>query len=209
MKQLLEPDLFVQDLSQERYNYYLSHNRLGVDCEMMGLNPHRDRLCLVQICDHRNVVSFVQVQLEQQKAPFLQSLFENHKIQKIFHYARMDTLFLKYRLNICVKNIFCTKIASKLIRTYTDKHSLKTLIREFYNEYIDKKNQTSDWGKKDLTREQLNYASNDVYYLLQLEKKLTEMLVREKRYELAQKCFQFIPIFNEMDWLQLEGVMEH
>ena len=209
MKHNLEPDLFLEDISQERYNHYLTAKKLAVDCEMMGLNPHRDRLCVIQICDYKNVVSLIQLNLEQSKVPFVQSLFENSNIRKIFHYARMDTLFLKYKMGIQTKNVFCTKIASKLARTYTDKHGLKTLIREFYNDNIDKKNQSSDWGKRNLTKEQVTYASNDVYYLLSLEQKLTDILVREKRYELATKCFNFIDVYNELDWLQIEGVMEH
>ncbi|PJZ68889.1 ribonuclease D [Leptospira perolatii] len=205
----IKPELFPGDLSEERMNEYLSDDRLAVDCEMMGLNPRRDRLCVVQICDSKNRVSLVQILPEQTVAPRLQKLFENPEIIKVFHFARMDTLFLRYRLGIQTKGVFCTKIASKLARTYTDKHGLKDLIREFFDEVLDKKNQSSDWGAKILTKDQIEYASGDVLYLIALEQKLTQILIRENRYELAQESFACLPVFNQLDWIEMPTLFEH
>ncbi|EPG76486.1 3'-5' exonuclease [Leptospira fainei serovar Hurstbridge str. BUT 6] len=205
----VKPDLFPGDLSEERLNEYLTDDRLAVDCEMMGLNPRRDRLCVVQICDSRNRVSLVQILPEQKEAPRLKRLFENSDIIKVFHFARMDTLFLRYRLGIETKGIFCTKIASKLARTYTDRHGLKDIIREFFDEILDKKNQSSDWGAKILTKDQIDYASGDVLFLISLEQKLTQILLREGRFDLAQECFACLPVFNQLDWLEMENLFEH
>ncbi|TGK00052.1 ribonuclease D [Leptospira langatensis] len=204
-----KPDLFPGDLSEERFKEYLADDHLSVDCEMMGLNPRRDRLCVVQICDSKNRVSLVQILPDQKEAPLLKQLFENPEITKVFHFARMDTLFLRYRLGIATKGIFCTKIASKLARTYTDKHGLKDLIREFFDEVLDKKNQSSDWGAKTLTKDQIDYASGDVLFLISLSQKLTQILIREGRYELAQEAFLCLPVFNQIDWLQMETLFEH
>ncbi|XDD49295.1 ribonuclease D [Leptospira sp. WS92.C1] len=205
----IKPELFPGDLSQKRFEEYLADDRLAVDCEMMGLNPRRDRLCVVQICDSSNNVSLVQILPDQKEAPLLKSLFENPEIVKIFHFARMDSLFLRYRLGISLQNVFCTKIASKLARTYTDKHGLKDLIKEFYDEILDKKNQSSDWGKKILSGDQVEYASGDVKYLISLEQKLTEILVREGRDILAREAFACLPVFNQIDWLEMPALFEH
>ncbi|MFB5652477.1 ribonuclease D [Leptospira wolffii] len=204
-----KPDLFPGDLSEERMKEYLTDDHLAVDCEMMGLNPRRDRLCVVQICDSKNRVSLVQILPDQKEAPRIQSLFENPDITKIFHFARMDTLFLRYRLGIRTKGVFCTKIASKLARTYTDRHGLKDIIREFFDENLDKKNQSSDWGAKILTKDQIEYASGDVLYLISLQQKLSQILLREGRYELAQEAFSCLPVFNQIDWLEMETLFEH
>ncbi|EPG68003.1 ribonuclease D [Leptospira wolffii] len=204
-----KPDLFPGDLSEERMKEYLTDDHLAVDCEMMGLNPRRDRLCVVQICDSKNRVSLVQILPDQTEAPRIQSLFENPDITKIFHFARMDTLFLRYRLGIRTKGVFCTKIASKLARTYTDRHGLKDIIREFFDENLDKKNQSSDWGAKILTKDQIEYASGDVLYLISLQQKLSQILLREGRYELAQEAFSCLPVFNQIDWLEMETLFEH
>lgn len=201
--------MFPGDLSEERLNEYLAEDHLSVDCEMMGLNPRRDRLCVIQICDSKNRVSLVQILLDQKDAPRIRKLFENPDIVKIFHFARMDTLFLRYRLGIDTKNVFCTKIASKLVRTYTDRHGLKELIREFFDEVLDKKNQSSDWGAKILTKDQIEYASGDVIYLISLQQKLTEMLIREGRQELAQEAFACLRVFNQIDWLEMGTLFEH
>lgn len=208
-KKPLKSELFQSDLSQEYFDTFAKDDFLAVDCEMMGLNPKRDRLCLVQICDSANNSALVQILPGQTEAPLLKKLFENEKITKVFHFARMDTLFLKYRLNIQVNSIFCTKISSKLVRTYTDKHGLKELIREFFDEVMDKKNQSSDWGKQTLTKDQLEYATEDVRYLIALAKKLTDMMIREERFEYAKKSFDFLPVLVDMDFLDLKGVFEH
>lgn len=204
-----KPKVFQSDIDEEFFEAYSKDNRLAIDCEMMGLNPRRDRLCLIQVCDSTNRFSLIQILPDQKEAPRLQKLFENPEIIKIFHFARMDMLFLKTYLGINVQGFFCTKIASKLGRTYTDKHGLKELIREFFDVNIDKKNQSSDWGKKILTKEQLEYAAEDVRYLISLEYQLTEILIREKRLELAEKCFAFLPTQIELDFLELKDILEH
>lgn len=134
---------------------------------------------------------------------------EDPEITKVFHFARMDLLFLSAYLDIDVRPIFCTKIASKLVRTYTDKHGLKDNIREFFGENMDKKNQSSDWGKKILTKEQLDYAAEDVRFLISLEGILTGMLDRENRLVLAEECFKFIPTLVKLDYLELKDILEH
>jgi ribonuclease D len=205
----IKPKLFQSDLDEEYLELYSQDFRLSVDCEMMGLNPRRDRLCLVQMCDSYNHFSLVQILPGQKEAPRLKALLENSDITKVFHFARMDMFFLKTQLGISVNPVFCTKIASKLSRTYTDKHGLKDIIREFFDENIDKKNQSSDWGRKILTKEQIEYACEDVRYLIALEQFLTEILVRESRLELAQNCFQFLPHVIELDTLEMKDIFEH
>ncbi|MCB1143133.1 MAG: ribonuclease D [Leptospiraceae bacterium] len=204
-----KPKVFQCDLDEEFFELYSKDNHLAIDCEMMGLNPRRDRLCVVQLCDSFNHFSLIQIVQDQTSAPRLKSLLERKEITKVFHFARMDMLFLKTYLDINVDPIFCTKIASKLSRTYTDKHGLKDLIREFFSENIDKKNQSSDWGKKILTKDQIDYACEDVRYLIALEQILTGMLVREKRMDLAQNCFGFIPTQIELDYLEMKDILEH
>ncbi|MBK8399210.1 MAG: ribonuclease D [Leptospiraceae bacterium] len=204
-----KPKVFQTDLDEEFFEAYNQDTKLAIDCEMMGLNPRRDRLCLVQLCDSSNRFSLIQILPDQKQAPRLQKLFENPEITKIFHFARMDMVFLKAHLGIKLQNVFCTKIASKLGRTYTDRHGLKELIREFFDVNIDKKNQSSDWGKKNLSKEQLEYAAEDVRYLISLENQLTEILIREKRLDLAEKCFTFLPTLIELDYLELKDILEH
>ncbi len=209
-KQLkITPKVFQMDLDDESFQIYEKETRVAVDCEMMGLNPKRDRLCVVQLASPNNYYSLIQILPDQKEAPNLKKLFENTEVTKIFHFARMDYLFLKTFLDINVNPIFCTKIASKLARTYTDKHGLKELIREFFDVNMDKKNQSSDWGKKILSKDQIEYACEDVRYLVSLEHLLTEILIREKRYETAQKCFSFLPTQIELDKLELKDILEH
>ncbi|MFN3603088.1 MAG: ribonuclease D [Leptonema sp. (in: bacteria)] len=187
-----------KDLTEEIYNEYQQAQELAVDCEMMGLNPHRDRLCLVQIAKENGTCTIIQID-EKHPPVLLKNILENEGIEKIFHYARSDMLFLKLRLNIEVKNIYCTKIASKLARTYTDKHGLKELVKEFFGDNLDKTVTSTDWGNPNLTDEQLLYAQNDVIYLFQIKRILNEILTRENRYDLALKCFQFLPFRVELD----------
>ncbi len=205
----IKPKVFQSDIDEEYFEAYSKDTHLAIDCEMMGLNPRRDRLCLVQICDSSNRFSLIQILPDQKVAPRLQKLFENPEITKIFHFARMDMQFLKAFLGIKLQGVFCTKIASKLARTYTDKHGLKELIREFFDVNIDKKNQSSDWGKKILSKDQLDYAAEDVRYLISLEFQLTEILIRENRLDLAEQCFAFLPTLIELDYLELRDILEH
>jgi len=174
-------------------------NSIALDTETMGLKSHRDRLCLVQISKGDGNSHLVQFQKDNYAAPNLKKLLENDKILKIFHYARFDLDSLQKNLNIKIKNIYCTKIASKLTRTYSDSHGLKTLVNELLNIELSKKQQSSDWGNETITEDQINYAASDVLYLHKIKEKLDMMLIRENRLELAKKCFDFLPVRSELD----------
>ncbi len=188
------------DLSDELLNHYSSCELLSVDCEMMGLNPFRDRLCLVQMCDKDEKVTLVKIDAGA-KSPNLKKLFENPKVKKIFHFARTDLAFLYYWQQIDLVNVFCTKSASKLARTYTDKHGLKELLKEILNIEIDKNTQQTDWGAPELTKDQIKYAASDVLYLIPAYHKLLEILKREHRMELAEEVNKFLPIQAKLDLL--------
>ncbi len=198
------------DLSSELLQEYLKADCLAMDTETMGLIPQRDRLCLVQICDRQGLVTAIRIKKGQTAAPNLQQLLEAKSILKIFHYARFDVAILKYTFGVETTPIFCTKVASKLARTYTQSHGLKSLVQDLQGVELDKKAQNSDWGSVDsLTPEQLAYAANDVLYLIPIKEKLEEMLKREGRWELAQRCFQVIPVLAELDLLLYSNVFEH
>jgi ribonuclease D len=173
---------------------------IAVDTETMGLQiHHRDRLCLVQISSGDGTAHLVQIEKDQKEAPNLQKLMADPTITKIFHFARFDVAALKRFLGVDVKPVYCTKIASKLIRTYTDRHGLRDLCRELINVDISKQQQSSDWGAETLTKEQLAYAASDVFYLHRLKEKLDANLIREGRMELAQSCFDFLPTRGDLD----------
>ncbi len=198
------------DLTEELFNVYKSSKYLALDTEAMGLCHGRDRLCLIQICNESDLTACIKIEIGNRKAPRIQNLLENEKIMKIFHYARFDVAALKCNLTIETQNIFCTKIASKLARTYTNKHGLKDLINELLGIELDKSSQSSDWGSEDnLSQDQINYAANDVKYLIKAMDKLTLMLKREKRYEIAQKCFSVIPIYSDLDIQHFINIFEH
>ena len=198
------------DLTKKLFNEYKSSKYLAVDTEAMGLYHGRDRLCLIQICNESNLTSCIKIEIGTQQASRIQNLLEDNKIMKIFHYARFDVAALKCNLQIETQNIFCTKIASKLARTYTNKHGLKDLINELLGIEIDKSFQSSDWGSEEnLSQEQIKYAANDVKYLIEAMEKLTLILKREKRYEIAQKCFTVIPIYSELDIQHFINIFEH
>ncbi len=198
------------DLTDELFTEYKSSKYLAIDTEAMGLYHGRDRLCLIQICNESNLISCIRIEIGTRKAVRIQNLLEDKKILKIFHYARFDIAALKSNLKIETQNIFCTKIASKLGRTYTNKHGLKDLINELLGIELDKSSQSSDWGSEDnLSQDQINYAANDVKYLIQAMEKLTLILKREKRYDIAQKCFNVIPIHSELDILHFTNIFEH
>jgi len=199
-----------QDLSLELLTHYQQQSVLGVDTETMGLIPARDRLCLVQVSDAAGQTTLVKILPGQTQAPHLQTLLEAPQILKIFHYARFDLATLRYHLNIRVQPIFCTKIASKMARTYSPKHGLKDVVQELLGIELDKQAQSSDWGRPDALRpEQLAYAANDVIYLPQIAEKLTAMLQREGRWELTQQCFQCVPTIVSLDLLNYQGIFEH
>lgn len=199
-----------QDLSETILETYLQAEAIAVDTETMGLLPQRDRLCLVQLCDPAGHGTALRIQRGQTAAPNLQRLLEVASIPKVFHFARFDVATLRHHLNIHVNPVFCTKIASKLARTYSPKHGLKDVVLELEKIELDKSAQSSDWGNAiNLSEEQLRYAANDVRYLLSLRHKLTDMLKREERWELAQECFNCLPTIVSLDLLQYQGIFEH
>ena len=164
---------------------------IAIDTETMELDFKRDRLCLVQISNGDNHAHLVQI-IEGKKYPNLIKLLKNDKIKKIFHFARFDIAAIQKNLNIYCENIYCTKIASKLTRTYTDKHGLKELCKELLNIDISKQQQSSDWGNTNLSDSQLKYAANDVLYLHDIKLKLDKLLKRENRELLAENIFKFL-----------------
>ena len=198
------------DLSEALLERYIQADTIAVDTETMGLRPMRDRLCLVQLCDPDGYTSALRIERGQMLAPNLKTLLEKSSITKIFHFARFDIATLKYHLGIEVNPIFCTKIASKLARTYTSSHGLKSVVQELEGIELDKSAQSSDWGNvMALNEGQLAYAANDVRYLISIRQKLTEMLEREERWELAQSCFDCLPTIVELDLRQFSNVFEH
>ncbi len=172
---------------------------VAVDTETMGLNPLRDRLCLVQLSSGDGNCELVQIPLGARQAPNLQRLLEDAKVLKIFHFARFDIAALKQSLGIDCKPLYCTKIASRLVRTFTDRHGLKDLCRDLLGVELSKQQQSSDWGAPELTQEQQRYAASDVLYLHALKGKLDEMLAREGRRALAEACFAFLPARGALD----------
>ncbi len=172
---------------------------VAVDTETMGLDPNRDRLCLVQLSGGDGVCHIVQFAQESYKAPNLCALLSDRKRVKIYHFARFDLAMIERNLGIIAAPVFCTKIASRLTRTYTDRHGLKDLCRELLGVDISKTQQTSDWGAAELSQEQLQYAASDVLYLHALRERMAEMLAREGRTELAQACFDFLPARASLD----------
>ena len=177
-------------------------NSIAIDTEATGLQiPERDKLSLIQICDEKENVYIIQPKKDTYKAPNLVSVLENDKILKIGHFLRFDKNALEFFLKCKMKNIFDTKIASKIVRTYTDAHGLKNLVQEFCNKNLDKRQGSSDWNKdiNDLTDKQLEYAANDVIYLHKIKKELEKMLNREKRIELFNRCIKFLDTRVELD----------
>ena len=175
---------------------------VAIDCETMGLNPHRDRLCVVQLSGGDGDAHMVQIGKGQREAPNLQRLLADPDVLKLFHFGRFDIAALHKAFGTLAAPVYCTKIASKLVRTYTDRHGLKALLQELLGIDISKQQQSSDWGADALSDAQLEYAASDVLYLHALREKLDEMLAREGRTELAQACFDFLPTRALLD---LEG----
>jgi ribonuclease D len=199
-----------RDLSADLLNRYLQSSVIACDTETMGLLPQRDRLCLVQLGDAEGYVSVVRIQPGQTAAPHLQQLLEADSILKLFHFARFDLATLRHHLGIEVNPVFCTKIASKLGRTYSPKHGLKDVVKELEGTELDKTAQSSDWGNAmNLSKEQLHYAANDVRYLHSIHAAMEAMLKREGRWQLAQDCFNCLPTFVSLDLLQYGNIFEH
>ncbi|WP_281967258.1 ribonuclease D [Roseovarius nanhaiticus] len=172
---------------------------VAIDCETMGLNPHRDRLCVIQMSGGDGNAHLVQVAKGQTEAPNLCAMLTNPDVLKLFHFGRFDIAAMQNAFGAVTAPVYCTKIASKLIRTYTDRHGLKYLLSELLNVDISKHQQSSDWGAPQLTEAQLDYAASDVLYLHRLREALNKRLEREGRMELAQACFDFLPTRAALD----------
>lgn len=181
-------------------------NIIAIDTEAMGLKITRDRLCLIQISGGNGHAHLVQFEKDNFNAPNLKKLLTDKNITKIFHFARFDLAILKHYLGVEIENIFCTKIASKLVRTYTDSHGLKTLCEELLGAEISKREQSSDWGNSEISSRQQKYAAGDVLHLHEIKKKLEVMLVREGRLELAQDCFKFLKTRIDLDLAGFENL---
>ena len=172
---------------------------VAIDCETMGLNPKRDRLCLVQLSSGDGNAHLVQVNKGQTSAPNLCRMLEDPNVLKLFHFGRFDIAAMFEAFGALTAPVYCTKIASRLIRTYTDRHGLKNLLQELLAIDISKQQQSSDWGAKRLSKAQIEYAASDVLYLHQLRESLNQMLIREGRMEVAQSCFDFLPTRAQLD----------
>ncbi|MCC7271290.1 MAG: ribonuclease D [Alphaproteobacteria bacterium] len=172
---------------------------VAIDTETMGLNPHRDRLCLVQLSAGDGTSHLVQFAKGAYDAPRLTALLVDPGVIKLFHFARFDVAMLRRYLGVTCQPIYCTKIASRLVRTFTDRHGLKDLCKELLGVDLSKQQQSSDWGADRLTDEQLRYAASDVLHLHALKARFDEMLAREGRSELARECFRFLPTRAELD----------
>ena len=181
-------------------------NAVAIDTETLGLNPYRDRLCLTQLSRGDGNAELVQIG-RHYNAPELTRLLSDESVLKIFHFARFDMAVLKHAFGVMARPVYCTKIASRLARTFTDRHGLKDLAKELLNIELSKQQQSSDWGADQLTQEQLNYAASDVLHLHALREKLEAMLVREGRQNLARACFAFLPTRVELDlqgWSEID-----
>jgi len=184
---------------------------VAVDCETMGLNHVRDRLCVVQLSSGDGHTHIVQIEKDQTKAHNLERLLQDKNILKLFHFGRFDIAVLYSTFGLLASPVYCTKIASKIARTYTDRHGLKNLLTELLEVDISKQQQSSDWGAKTLTKAQIEYAASDVLHLHALREKLNEMLERENRANLASECFKFLPFRAVLDikgWNHID-IFEH
>ena len=210
----LTPAVARGDLDAEQLSAYLASPEVAVDTETLGLNPHRDRLCVVQLCDRAGRATLVQIRREDlaaaaPRAPRLARLLEAPGVLKVFHFARFDVATLKHHLGIQVSPLYCTRTASKLARTYTDRHGLKDCVLELLDVELDKTARHTDWASSDLTPEQVRYAMSDVTLLLPLMDRLEAMLVREGRADLARECFRVIPTLAELDLLGYLDLFAH
>ncbi len=174
-------------------------SQVAVDCETMGLNLHRDRLCLVQLSAGNNDAHLVQIVPEQQAAPNLTAILTNPEVLKLFHFGRFDIAALLKKFNVLTAPVYCTKIASRLTRTNSDRHGLKNLCEELLSVELSKAQQSGDWGGKKLTKSQIEYAASDVLYLHKLKAVFDERLAREGRLQLAKACFDFLPMRAQLD----------
>lgn len=212
------PEIAQGDLTEDQLQHYLKQKEIAVDTETMGLNPLRDRLCVVQLCDRSRKAVLVQIPAVPGRiaplppavgAPRLKRLLEDPGIVKILHFARFDVAAIRHHLGIVMSPIFCTRTASKLVRTYTDRHGLKDVALELADVEMDKTSQSTDWSRSDLSPAQLKYATADVTLLHVLMDKLAAMLAREGRAELAAECFKTIPLMSQLDLMGYENLFEH
>ena len=172
---------------------------VAIDCETMGLNAYRDRLCVVQLSSGDGNAHLIQIAKDQKIAPNLCRLLKDPNVLKLFHFGRFDIAAMYHAFGALAAPVYCTKIASRLIRTYTDRHGLKNILQEFLEIDISKQQQSSDWGAKKLSKAQIDYAASDVLYLNELREALNDRLTREGRMELAQSCFDFLPTRAKLD----------
>jgi ribonuclease D len=211
------PEIVRGDLTEELLDAYLHASEVAVDTETMGLQPLRDRLCLVQLCDRNRRAALVQIPREslapsvplEARAPRLKRLLEEPRVLKVFHFARFDVAAVAHYLGARVDPLYCTRTASKLVRTYTERHGLKDLALEFLDVELDKAVRHTDWSSPDLTAEQVHYAISDVTMLHTLMDRLEVMLEREGRKELARECFKVIPVLARLDLMGYEDVFIH
>jgi ribonuclease D len=185
---------------------------VAIDTETMGLDPRRDRLCVVQLSDGSGDAHLVQVGKGQTRAPNLERLLADPTVLKLFHFGRFDIAVMKNAFGVTTSPVWCTKIASKLIRTFTDRHGLKYLLADLVGVDVSKQQQTSDWGAETLTEAQKEYAASDVLYLHKLKEELEARLIREGRLELANRCFAFLPTRAELDllgWDDTNDIFQH
>lgn len=193
---MVEIRVHQQDLPD--LNHY-NVDSVAIDTETLGLNPHRDRLCVVQISPGDGTADVIQILKGQNSAPNLTKILNDPAITKIFHFGRFDIAVLFNAFGVMPRPVFCTKIASKLTRTYSDRHGLKELCAELLDIHVSKQQQSSDWGAPQLTQAQIEYAASDVLYLHSLKKVLDERLVRDGREDIAQACFEFLPVRAQLD----------
>jgi len=213
----VSPEIVRGDLSEELLAAYLKGPDLAVDTETMGLRTLRDRLCLIQLCNRDMRASIIQIPSESldparpvaERAPRLKQLLEDPGVLKAFHFARFDVATLRHWLGIDVAPLYCTRTASKLARTYTDRHGLKDNLLELLDVEVDKAAQQSDWSSPELSREQVRYAISDVTLLLPLMDRLEAMLARAGRRDLAGDCARAIPTIAQLDLLGFENLFEH
>jgi ribonuclease D len=213
----VSPAIVQRDLTDEQLQAYLGASALAVDTETLGLQLLRDRLCVVQLCDDSGRATLVQILKEQlqpgvplaERAPRLKRLLEEPRVLKVMHFARFDVAAVRHYLGIEVTPIYCTRTASKLVRTYTDRHGLKDNLLELLDVELEKVTRHSDWSAPELSPDQVRYAISDVTQLIPLMARLDVMLERQGRRELAQECFRAIPVMAKLDLLGFDLLFEH
>jgi ribonuclease D len=211
------PEIVQRDLTEDQLQAYLASPHLSIDTETLGLQQLRDRLCLVQLCDRAGRATIVQLPRDQviaatppdSRAPRLKRVLEDPRVLKVLHFARFDVAVLRHYLGIRLWPLYCTRTASKLVRTYTDRHGLKDVALELLDVEMDKVTRHSDWASAQLSPEQVRYAISDVTMLIPIMERLDAMVVREGRKELAQECFRVIPVMAELDLRGYDLLFEH